>query len=438
MNATSGTVDLKVDDKIYPGAWTLSPQAKPDIFEVPVKKGQKVSVVFSSGAESLTFSVEPGKSIDFNILYKGETCWTRIVGVLDIPEANYDQAFQRKHRGKVAVTVPEVYELGNVLIALSEPKAGLNNLVWKKGSYYQDVMDWFGKYQEEPIVSKFLDRLKSGGNAYTPLKTEGNSFEFDKKGQIQKRREYDRTGGQARNQWADFLAEIEAFAKKTKFREFYRAHRGVYEEQSRFFESEAGVPRMVDWLQKQFPNGQAYDFIDIIFSPLVFGWQSSTWFESNGFKVLQPHVNYPYPISYAGYGKMSVKGQNVMRGMLVFTEINHGFLNPESDRHAEKVIAATTDLDKWIVPEMRSAYSGIAVFNEYVNWALISVWAIDSAPEDAPEIAKAVAKIMKNRGFPQFEGFQENFLKAYRERVSKTTIAYLYPKLIEWCAEHNR
>ena len=52
---------------------------------------------------------------------------------------------------------------------------------------------------------------------------------------------------------------------------------------------------MKRWLDKHFPTSNHYDSYKIIFSPLVNSSQSSTWFESNGFKELQPHVNFPWP-----------------------------------------------------------------------------------------------------------------------------------------------
>ena len=50
---------------------------------------------------------------------------------------------------------------------------------------------------------------------------------------------------------------------------------------------------LLGWVPN-FPNANKYDTYKIIFSPLVGGNQSVVWLESNGFKELQPHVEYPY------------------------------------------------------------------------------------------------------------------------------------------------
>jgi hypothetical protein len=50
---------------------------------------------------------------------------------------------------------------------------------------------------------------------------------------------------------------------------------------------------MLIWLRREFPDVRAYDTFNIVFSPLVGSNQSVTWFESNGFRELQPHVNFP-------------------------------------------------------------------------------------------------------------------------------------------------
>ena len=78
------------------------------------------------------------------------------------------------------------------------------------------------------------------------------------------------------------------------------------------------------WLDRNFPTSNDYSTYNIIFSPLVAYNQSSNWFESNGFKELQPHVNFPYPQDIKSL-RLSPQAEIVYRGNIVFTEINHAF-----------------------------------------------------------------------------------------------------------------
>jgi hypothetical protein len=80
----------------------------------------------------------------------------------------------------------------------------------------------------------------------------------------------------------------------------------------------------------------------------------------------------------------------------------------------------------------------MAVFNEYLNWSLISLYLVDHAdPENLDAMIENVEMIMVNRGFPQFKPFNQQFLKLYRERGPGRTVADLYPDLIRWSAEHQ-
>ena len=132
----------------------------------------------------------------------------------------------------------------------------------------------------------------------------GYAFEFDGRGRIVPSRIYDRTGfpGNPDNIMRPFVPALQAFADATRFRTFFADNAATYREQERFYRESAGVPEMKRWLDAQFPGAQPYDAYKIVFSPLVHANQSTTWFVSNGFRELQPHVNYPYAARTRGLG----------------------------------------------------------------------------------------------------------------------------------------
>ena len=193
---------------------------------------------------------------------------------------------------------------------------------------------------------------------------------------------------------------------------------------------------------KNFPASNDYDSYRIIFSPLVAYNQSTTWFESDGFKELQPHVNFPYPQDVRRYSraKMSPQAEVVFRGNIVFTEINHGYINPEADKHAERIRKAISNRDRWVEKSKGPGYyGGMGAFNEYMNWGLVSLRIADYAPREEQDalIAEIDKMMTERRGFPQFEAFDKFLVSLYRNRAPGQTLADLYPQIIEWFEKNN-
>ncbi len=165
--------------------------------------------------------------------------------------------------------------------------------------------------------------------------------------------------------------------------------------------------------------------------------------ESNKFKELQPHVNFPYPEDlkqkFAG-NNLSEAAANIFRGNIVFTEINHGDINPEAEKYSDRIAKAISNRNFWVAKSKGADYySGNAAFNEYMNWALVSLRIADYAPpqEQDKMIASVETMMTKWRGFPQFENFDKFLVELYKNRRPNQTLADLYPQIIEWFEKNN-
>lgn len=421
-------------------AWRLSPQARPDVYEAELTDGKGHRVTFITDVDSISFNVEVGRNYDFIIVHGTDTCYTQITGMKRVPAAVFDESYRKAKRGQIRVSVPEVYELVNIAIALTPIAQQDNGLVYKSSNYYNAVRAAFDAYRTQPFVLALDSALKANFWSYMTLKMNGYAFDFDKKGTIVKSSIYDRTGfdGERSNSLAPYLDRMRAFAEVTHFRAFYRQHRNVYDAQVGFFRDTADLAEMKRWLDRQFPTSNSYDTYNVVFSPLVAYNQSSTWFRSNGFAELQPHVNFPYAedLSRAPtLTTLSPAGRNLYRGTIVFTEINHGYINPEATKYAQRVLAATSRRDHWVDPKFGPGYyGGISLFNEYMNWGLASLRFADCAPqnEQAAMIASVDRLMTDRRGFRQFEAFDAFLLALYRRRAPGQTVADLYPRIIEW------
>ena len=424
--------------------WTLAPEAKPDVYEAQLVNGKPHKVTFITDVDSISFTVELGKKYDFIIQKGSDLCYTQVVGVRSVPAALFDKKYRDTHRGKTFVEVPEVYELINVALAMTPTGIADKNMVFQNSDYYARVRKWFDKFKDHPLLAALDEALKKNPYSYSTLKMNGYAFEFDRKGRVVQSKIYDRTGfrNEPTNALRPYLALMQSFADATDFRKFYRENAETYQEQIVFYRDVANIAEMKRWLDRNFPGSSDYDTYKIIFSPLVAYNQSTTWFESNGLKELQPHVNFPYPqdVKRSGIEGMSQEAETIYRGNIVFTEINHGYINPETDKYADRIMKAISNRDRWVDKSKGLGYyGGIAAFNEYMNWGLVSLRIADYAPRAEQDMMiEGVDRMMtERRGFPRFKEFDTFLVDLYRNRKPGQTLADLYPQIIEWFEKNN-
>lgn len=351
--------------------------------------------------------------------------------------AVFSPEFQAAHRGAVRVSVPEVYELVNVAIALTPTAEGDDMLVAKHTPYYQRVRAYFSDATDHPFVKALDAELQKDKFRYTPRKMNAYSFEFDDQGKIVRSNVYRRTGHteDTSNALLPYLALMQDFSDESGFRAFYRREAPFYQSQVREFEERIDARRMLAWLTRNFPAVKPYDYLNIVFSPLVLGYQSVTHIESNGFSELQAHVNFPYP--RPGDKGFSPQAVALRHAANLFTELNHGFIDPTTDLYEERINRALADRSAWVKEgEGTVSYSTPElVFNEMLNWGLLSLYIVDNAPaEDAQKLIAALNEMMgpAGRGFSRFPEFNLFLVDAYRRLPEGATVASLYPAILDW------
>lgn len=356
------------------------------------------------------------------------------------PAAVFDAAYQESRRGKLTIEVPEVYELINIAIALTPTGRTDPYMVMKDSPYYSEVLQHFTPMIDHPFIAALEAKMKTISDPYFELKMNGYAFDYTSDGTIVPSPVYDRTGfpESGANPLAPLLPLMNDFSRASGFRQFYSAHCSFYKGQIAYIQTQVDVDRMRSWLIGHFPSVKPYDSTKIIFSPLVHRNQSVTWLESNGFRELQPHVNFPYP--RPDEVGLSSSAAAVKRGNILFTEINHGFINPTADRYAEEIDAAIGDLGRWRdFSKGRGYNSPYSTFNEYMNWGLVDLYYTEFAP--GAEVAQLIELNHKhqrdNRGFSKYPQFSNFLVALYRDRPAGTTIAGLYPQIINWFALHR-
>ena len=208
------------------------------------------------------------------------------------PQATFNKAYREATTGKVRVEIPEVYELVNIAIAISdyakrEPGAIAST------DYADEVRRHFEPYSNHPFIKSVNTLLEKQGK-YHVLKMNGAAFDFSASGEVVRSDVY-KSIGWDRNILIPLQSEMNDFAQASDFRSFYDEHQALYGKQIKTLRTDIDLQAMLDWLQNEFPDVDAYDTVRVLFSPLVGYNQSLATFDDNGFRELQPHVNFPYP-----------------------------------------------------------------------------------------------------------------------------------------------
>ncbi len=399
----------------------------PHSFEVPVVG---IQFAFVSAKDSVHFLLKKGDTFRLKLIResKRDTVLCTFSGI--VKAATFSDAYVKEHKGRNFVEVPEVYELMNVLIALTP--TGLNNpdLLPEKTPYYAQMLSYFGPFRKHPAVVK-VDSLLDRGK-YNDVKMDSYAYllQNDKlvKGPI-----YDRVSWGSTNSLDAYVPIFNDFVKKSTFKRFYQQHLPYYRSLMADYRTNVNIDKMTVWLEKQFPRTN-YSSVKAIFSPLVAGNQSENNFEDNGFREVQMHINFPYTDDKNGLDRI----KQARRQEIAFTELNHAYINPEADQYGKEINTVFSTLDKWMTEKRMMSYPDpYSCFCEYMNWALVTLYHSDRfTGKEFDALRDGVdRRMVDRRGFVKFKEFDAELLRLYKSRKPGQTVADLYPAILTWCAK---
>ena len=222
----------------FASEWTISPETRLDVWDVIIPKSTKQKVTFFTDLDSISFNVEPFKNYDFIVLIGKDSAFTRIAGH---PEpAIFSNNYKILYNNKTVIEIPEIYELVNVIIALSDKGLNDSDLVNHETEYYKDVMNYFEKFKNEKAVLSFNTVLQKEWWKYFYLKMDAYAFGLTK-GKIINNGIYDRVNWDYLNTILPFTEGLENFYKKTNFSKFYKNHQPLYNSQIKYFKENINI-----------------------------------------------------------------------------------------------------------------------------------------------------------------------------------------------------
>lgn len=346
--------------------------------------------------------------------------------------AQFSENYKKENNTKYSIEIPQVQELVHIIFAITGKGITDTDMIDQETLYYQQVIEYFKGFKNEKIVQIFDKKLKgslfmNGAGAYSRLKMDacGFYFEGDK---ILKDTNYSQLNWDNKNYIVEYVDDLEDFAKKSNFLAFFSQNKAYYDELLKKSEEQFQIKKQWQWLEARFPY--RYNHYRITFSPLVNGSHSTNRFQSEDFRQTVMFVCAPFEMK-----NVNPKLPEAILQRIVFTEIDHNYVNPVTDKFKTQINQIFNNRQKWASGEVAKSYgSPYSVFNEYMTWAVFSLYASDTFEEAVfVELNRRNENQMtKNRGFNKFKEFNQKLLELYQTNKPKS-IEELYQPMMDWC-----
>ena len=422
ITVKTNTQEITVLYNEQPFPWKISD----DILSFPyTKDGSKIG--FITDKDTLTLNLLPNDSIKLNFIIR-EIDTIQALAIGQSKSVDYSSEYINKYKGKYQVLAPEVHELVNICIALTDIGQKDSNMVFMNSDYYQKVMNHFSEFKNLNIIDKLNENITEifGSETYDyyyNIRMNACMYSFDND-KIVNHSPYNRLSFGSDNSLNELLLLLESFAKKSNFKQFYESNIDYYNSLITTYHELVPVNKMWKWLEIKFP--QKYDSYKIYFSPLIGGAHSTKSFLEGSFKETIMFVDAPIFIDH-----YTSQEKEAILARVIFTEIDHNYVNPITDSFSE-VGNLLTPLDCWNdgTQGYNNSYS---TFNEYMTYTIFTLYLYDNFEKDTFEKRNEVETnfMVDNRGFIKYKEFNQFVLDWYLSNPNKI-LSELYPEIIKW------
>lgn len=341
------------------------------------------------------------------------------------------------------VRLSESYELANIILALTPYGKSDRWEVAQHSTYYQEVRKHFDAFSDHPLLQK-VNYSREMWASYLSFRTDAYAFEFDGRGHL--KRSFSFFANAGFQPFDENLELVNDFLLKTDFRGFYREHLNYYQELASNYLKSQSYDDMYDFLSREFRTERTPRNYAIALSPLVG--------RMNCHRVVNG-VNTDFitvPQFLLSGTKQNVTEAEIVSGLhMLFTELDHGFVNPITEKYRSLVIK-NFSASRW---NHKSGYEkdSLAVFNEYMTWAVYDLFVYNRFPAVAKAVSADWALQNETRGFIASSLFNRTLMDVYGGRKQGQTISDLYPEFLKrlgkiekhvqvpsvpWCNVHNQ
>lgn len=322
----------------------------------------------------------------------------------------------------ISVEYPEVYELANIALALTEYGMTDKWQVRKDIEYYDEMRSYFGDYMEHPLLDS-INFSREKWQEYLSYRTDSYAFELDENYRLTRKNDFQSF---EINTFDRFKKLTENFARKSKFKNFFHQNKNRYDQIVQNYQKEYLLDEMRGFLSDEFGDFFSDKKYSIVISPFVYA------------QNLHRDIDSTWTADFPSVAKQVIEGIDFENEKdksteihTLFTEMDHGYVNPTSDKHD---VSSSFDEDIW---DDESGYSnsGNAVFNEYMTWAVFDIFNKIHFPEIAEKVNLNWHFQNDTRGFPYSNLFANELVKRYELYKGEKNIKDLYTEILEWTNE---
>jgi len=356
----------------------------------------------------------------------------------------FSESYVQQQMGKSTFEIPEVYELANIILALACEPLNKRGYILSTTAYYKQVLSYFEAYKNHPIITALgLKDDNALAEKYFSFRENSYCFKIDEKGKIIRNGQYHKVFyTRFSSIFEDHIWLMNDFMVQSDFRSFYRNHKTYYDQLLQRTEAYMPMLKMWKWMENEFPQ-RSHSYKTII-SPLIDGnhsTQNYTWLGDPNKPFRESLMFVCGSGQYEGKTEYTDKQIEGFLSGVVFTEIDHNYVNPTSDKYVDRINQIFAKRELWAIPEKPADLykNQYQVFNEYMTHALFFVYLLDIGFTGTDyELVKSrrIAMNEDRRGFRLFTKFTDQLIQLYKNRPKGKTIADLYPEILDWCEKH--
>ncbi len=321
----------------------------------------------------------------------------------------------------VQVEYPEVYELANIILALTEYGLTDRWQVRKDFDYYDRMRDWFEPAMDHPLLEA-VNFSRDLWKEYLSFRTDAYAFRFGADGKLERTSDFHAFEISA---FDDHLSQVEDFARQSRFREFFQANKAFRDDVVARYQDSYRLEDMRGFLSEQFGAYLSDRQYVVALSPFVYA--------QNLHRDVSDTLTVDFPTVAPSILKnepMSVEEQ-VSELHTLFTEMSHGYVDPVTAEYAD-LVSSSFDAQIW---GAGSGYEDApnAVFNEYMTWAAYDLFVETRFPDHYEQAVLDWHRQNETRGFIYSGAFGHLLSGTYamRRMLGAHTVRDLYPVLLE-------
>ncbi len=344
-------------------------------------------------------------------------------------------------RGKQSVEIPQVYELINILIALTDYGKNNSELIDTTTTYYKRVVQHFGKFKNDPLVQKFAKKIpkklfgQSNISCFS-LRLSSTNYDIDNNGKIYNTKMYHVINAPIIMHTAKIVNELNDFIEKTKFITFYDNEKKYYDalisEQKKYGDYE----NVIKWLGLNFsiPLDQSQR---ILTSPLMGGTHFTIPFyeqEQNGHVLM-----FVSPPKRSGSDSLNFIQKSSIIGTFL-TEVDENYVQPICNaKYKSQIEQSIVDPKNWSQMGKGNYDTKLSAFTEMFTHSLFVLYCYDYFPKvefDSINIRKE-NRMVNYRKFIRFKEFNEALLELYKNKKPTERAEDLIPAIATWMRKQN-